>query len=98
MIIELEKDFEGKGEVKGMKFHQLKETDGGFIYEIDQEGNKHYEVFRKKLAYVCIDFEKKIWSDTDFKTKYPKSDDFGQWAWTAISLQKAEEILEEFCK
>lgn len=90
----LEKEFEGTGDVKGFKFQQIEETEEGFIYQIDD----HYEVFKRELSKKCIDFENRIYSETDFKVKYPKTNDFGKWAWCTKSLEKAEEILEGFKK
>lgn len=99
MIIQLEKEFIGTGEVKGFKFCQIKKREHGFIYEINQGVEKyHFEVFKQKLYPLCINFEKNIYSEVDFKVVYPKSNNFGVWAWTTNSLEKAEEILKSFIK
>lgn len=91
----LEKEFEGTGDVKGFKFRQIEEREEGFIYRIDDD---HYEVFKREITAKCIDFQKKIFSETDFKVKYPKTNDFGKWAHTTKSLEKAYEILSGFRK
>lgn len=91
-IDKLERSFIGKGEVKGARFNQKLETDKGYIYKVN---DKYYEVFEKKLVGLCIDFENKIYSETDFKEQYPKSRHFGKWAWTVGSFEKGVKILNE---
>ena len=92
MVKDLEDEFIGTGDVKGFKFVKLDSTDKGFLYSADPgEGNIHYEVFVKKLLPVCIDFENRVYSDTDFKCVYPKSEDFGKWAWCIVDYNKAVE-------
>jgi hypothetical protein len=90
MLIEIEKEFIGIGEVSGFKFTRIGRTDAAYCYEVAQEGvNTHYEVFRRKNTPVCIDFEKRIYSETEFKETYPKSNAFGVWAWTCSDVNKA---------
>ena len=93
---ELEFNFSGIGEVKGFEFTQIDKTVLAYAYEVnDNEGNMHFEVFKRKLTALCIDFEKKQYSETDFKVKYPRSNDFGIWAWTFTSKFKALLKLKE---
>lgn len=87
MIKELEKNFTGRGEVKDSDFNQLEASKHAFIYEIDS--GTHYEVFERKTVPMLKDFENRIYSDTDFKVRYPKSKDFGIWAWCISNKQKA---------
>ena len=90
MIKELEDEFIGISEVSGFKFKKLASTDKGFLYEVmPDDTSRHYEVFERKLTPVCIDFNKREYSTTDFKVKYPKSNDFGIWAWTYSSYELA---------
>lgn len=96
--IKLPLNFDGKGEVKGFTFKMVKETDFGYIYESDSGERLHYEVFKKVLTPVCVDFEKRIYSETEFKEVYPNSKAFGITAFTVPRLEKAEEILETFNK
>jgi hypothetical protein len=78
---ELPVHFEGKGQVKGYAFTQISKTDKGFIYEVEQGGYKHYEVFKKLL-------------NRRFGTvSYPTDKAFGVWAWTSMSLEKAKAKL-----
>ena len=95
MIQQLEKQFTGIGEVSKFQFKQLESSKLAYIYEVSTQGTKHYEVFLNKTTEVCIDFDKKIYSKTDLKVRYPKSRDFGTWAWTYKSLEKA---MEKFAK
>lgn len=95
-IKELETEFEGTGSAKGFKFIILESSEYGFLYEVFIEGElSHYEVFEKKLTPICIDFEKRIYSETDSKVKYPNDNDFGVWAWCCTSLDKARDKFNE---
>lgn len=97
--IELPKEeFTGTGEVKGFEFVKLKESDKGFLYQVTSDGNVYYEIFKAKKSPLCIDFEKKLFSNTHFKYRYPKAKDFGHWAWTTKFIKQAEEKFEEICK
>lgn len=89
MIIELDPAFIGTGEVKDFVFTLLKRNEFGYIYKIEHANVLYYEVFKRKLTPICIDFERRIYSENDFKVKYPKAKDFGKWAWTFNSLEKA---------
>ena len=93
MIQELA-NFIGVGEVKGMNFELIKASEIGYIFKVENNKSTHYEVFKRKLSPVCIDFEKRIYSETDFKVSYPKSNDFGIWAWTLQSIKQAEEKIK----
>ena len=94
-LIKLQKTFSGIGEVKGFEFTQLRESEKGYIYSVSNEGNTHFETFRKKVTPTLIDFKKRLYSDTEFKERYPKSKDFGIWAWTFKSIDDAIKNLIE---
>jgi len=86
----LDNKFVGRGEVKGFIFRKIKSTELASIYEVDSNTSRvHYEVFRNKLAPVCIDYKRWVYSKTELKQIYPKAKDFGDWAWTYYSLVKA---------
>lgn len=73
----------GIGEVKGFVFTKIATTQHAYVYEVNSgDSNIHYEVFKRKTAPTCIDFKKRLYSETDVKEYYPKSKDFGAWAWT----------------
>ena len=64
-IKKLEKTILGVGEVKGFLFTQIKESDNAYIYKVETEHSIHFELFKKKLTAVCLDFTKRIYSETD---------------------------------
>jgi len=93
--IELEKTFDGRGETKGFKFKQLKKSKYGYIYEVSSTITPHYEVFRRVVFPLCIDFKEKIFSETEEKVNYPKRNAFGKTAWTCMKLKRANARLKE---
>mgnify|MGYP001075943040 CR=1 FL=1 len=93
-IQKLEKSFTGGGEVKGCTFHQIAEFEKCYIYAKVKNGYTTYEAFEKKNVSVCIDFEARQYSDTEFKERYPKSKDFGSWAWECFTVERAIDILK----
>ena len=80
---QLKVQFEGKGEVKGYDFTQIRWTDKAFLYEVSYGDSKHYEVFLKRInrRFACI--------------SYPTSQGFGIWAWTYMSLKSAIKKFDE---
>ena len=82
---ELEKKFEGKGEVKGYVFEQIDKTSNAYIYRIfNHEFNTlYFEVFKRK-------------ENTRFDVvSYPNSNSFGIWAWTYNDQIRAYEKFNE---
>lgn len=78
----------GTREVKGTDFLRVYENEKGYIYKALSESKPYFEVFKKKSTPLCVDFEKRIYSETEFKEVYPKDKDFGVWAWTVESLEQ----------
>jgi len=78
----LEITFIGKGEVKGFIFTQIKKSEKAYIYKVETEVSKHYEVFKHKenTQFNCI--------------SYPSSKGFGVWAWAFLDFQKALDRFE----
>jgi hypothetical protein len=92
----LDLKFIGTGDVKGFKFSQIHYTELAYVYKVDDgDGNVCFEVFKRKTAPICIDFEKRIYSETERKEYYPKSKDFGVWAWTYKLWAKAAKKMVE---
>tara|TARA_R110000868_G_scaffold106690_2_gene292414 strand:+ start:1855 stop:2166 length:312 start_codon:yes stop_codon:yes gene_type:complete len=91
---ELESKFKGVGEVKGFKYNRIKTTETMYVYSVHTGESTHFEVFERRTVPLCIDFEKRIYSETERKETYPKSNAFGVWAWTASTMKRAIEILE----
>lgn len=94
-IEELPKKFIGVGEVLGFKFTQLKKSNTHYLYEVDIEGSKHYEVIERMVVQKCIDFDTKTYSDEDFKETYPKANLFGVNAYTKPTFELAESKFNE---
>jgi len=82
----LKKQFIGLGEVKGFIFYQIRVANQAFLYEVDHDGTKHYEVFKRVInrRFACV--------------SYPTSNSFGKWAWTFKLLVDAEETFKELIK
>lgn len=61
----MKQQFQGRGEVKGYTFTQIRVTDLGFIYSKELNGSLSYEVFKRKenKRFNCI--------------SYPTSNSFG---------------------
>ena len=87
---ELKKHFEGKGEVKGYTFTQISSSVSSYIYEVEQGGHKHYEVFKKLVRRNTFKGFNYI--------PYPNSRAFGFWAWTCMSLKAAKKKLLDLSK
>lgn len=86
----LPKEFVGGGEVKGFVFTQVAFTQRAYLYEVRQGGSKvWFEVIRRKTTSLLIDFEKRIYSETEFKEVYPKAHMFGLDGWTYDNLKDA---------
>lgn len=96
VIQELQQSFLGTGEVKGASFIQRAKTSTHYIFERVQEGVSHFEVFERKHTAVCLNFANREYSDTLFKETYPKSKDFGIWAWCCNDLDKANTYIYEY--
>jgi len=95
MIQTLENEFDGIGEMQGFKFTKIKESYKAYLYKVEQsEGNIHFEVFERKNSPICIDFKNRVYSETEFKEIYPKSNSFGLWAWCITDFKKAIEKFE----
>ena len=95
LIHKLEDSFMGIGEVKGFEFTKVAETDIGYVYCVrTSDKSNHYEVFKKRKTPICIDFENKIYSETDFKEVYPNSKQFGISAWSVKNYETALEMLK----
>ena len=93
MTKDLEKEFIGKGEVKGLKFTQIDNTPYGFLYKVASNGSSvHYEVFMRKIgAYSGFVSNEKYIN----YIKYPNANAFGVWAWTFKNLKSAKKKLNE---
>jgi len=81
---ELENQFIGRGEVRGFVFTEIIKNEYGYIYQVSNNGNIHFEVFKRKenTQFNCI--------------SYPKSPAFGLWAWSKSNIQDAYDVFNSF--
>jgi hypothetical protein len=87
-IKQLPEYFEGRGEVKGKTFQQLRNGKNAFIYLVGDNGRKYYEVFKKRVSRSRLGDELLI--------LYPKSASFGSWALTTDKFPRALEMFEKY--
>ena len=81
---------------KGLTYRHVEETHVAMMYQVTYEDwFECYEVFKKKLTPLLVDFATRTYSDTEFKYKYPSDEDFGYWAWTYRTQEQAQKKLLE---
>lgn len=98
-VIELPKEFIGKGSVCGAKFSQCFCGDGYYIYKKQLRAengfeNTKYEVFFERVSksYTVVD-GKFITNDEIGKVQYPNDEAFGIWAWDCSNIASIKRIL-----
>lgn len=99
-ITELPELITGKGKVKGITFTRVAASSQAYIYACmhekqDKGTNPYYEVFKRKITPLCIDFDKRIYSETDYKEVYPNAEKFGTIAWCIWNKERAFEKFKE---
>lgn len=97
-IIKLEKEFVKKqldGHKHPVRFIQLEETDNAYLYKREIDAHVDYEVFikRYKNKRALIDGELK--NTGDKREIYPKTEEFGKFAWAFMKKDKAYMKLKE---
>ena len=90
----LAEHIEGKGETKGFTFTKRKETHTHYVYSVNTGESEHFEVFERKTSAKCLDFANRVYSDTETREYYPKSNSFGVWARTLTTFESACDKLE----
>jgi len=101
MITDLEKQFKFKGGL----FKQVFSNSYGYVYSVTfpclenplehKKQPNHFEVFARKIG-DGFDFETKVIDKDNQHVRYPKDNDFGIWAFTVFTLERAKEILKRF--
>lgn len=89
----------GGGESSNYTYTQEAESQYGYIYKAQHkhiEEVYHFEVFEKKITPVCLNFQEKIYSEEKFRERYPRSINFGSWAYSCPNMERAVEILKTF--
>ena len=74
----LEKEFLGKGEVRGFEFKQVQKSNTAYVYEVNSGCSIYYEVFRR---VVNTKRQKEV---------YPLAKHFSIWAWTQMNYESAK--------
>ena len=74
----LEKEFLGKGEVRGFEFKQVQKSNTAYVYEVNSGTTIYYEVFRR---VVNTKRQKEV---------YPLAKHFSIWAWTQMNYESAK--------
>ena len=74
----LEKEFTGKGEVRGFEFKQVQKSNTAYVYEVNSGTTIYYEVFRR---VVNTKRQKEV---------YPLAKHFSIWAWTQMNYESAK--------
>lgn len=87
IINKLPETIEGIGSTRNFTFKRVYESETAYIYKM--EGLDNFEAFLKKTAPICLDFENRVYSETEFKEIYPKDEHWGAWAWTFKTLDAA---------
>ena len=93
---ELELEFTGMGEVKGDTFKQLKMSPKAYLYERSDRDFKDfvlYEVFKRKETKESTTIIGGVEVHFEAKVKYPRSEDFGVWAWY---YDKYDDAIDKF--
>jgi hypothetical protein len=96
--IELPTTIEGVGSTKGIRYEQIEKSDKAYIYKVldsEVEEINYFEIFLRRTVPICLNFEHRVYSETQVKEQHPKDKDFGDWAWCCRGLDKA---LEKFKK
>ena len=74
----LEKEFIGRGEVRGLEFKQVQKSNTAYIYEVNSGSSIYYEVFTR---VVNNKYQKEV---------YPMAKHFSIWAWAHMNYEDAK--------
>ena len=100
-VEELPKEFIGVGDVRGFKFTQIANGERAYIYEVEceepwtKDKSTHYEVIKKVAVNKCLDIANRIYSETELKHRYPKTQEFGKESWCFQNKKLAESKFNE---
>ena len=85
-IIQLKKEFTRYSGGQPFEHKQVYHNNGWYIYKITAY---NYEVFKENVVQ-CVDYiDNKITPSNRYKVKYPDDEDFGFWAWSVNSFDRA---------
>lgn len=86
------KKLEKKFEAGSYEYTQMESSENGYMY-MKYGATISYEVFELKTTPICLNLDEKIFSETEFKEIYPKSNMV--WKWTFIDYEKAKAKFNE---
>lgn len=72
---------------------QLYHDNGWYIYKL---GPTNFEVFKEKIVNTVEYIDGKISISNLLKVKYPDDEDFGVWAWSVNSYDRAIEYIKHY--
>jgi len=87
-VIQLKTEFN-----RAPSFHhvQVYHDNGWYIYKVDDH---NYEVFKENIIQTVEYVDGKIKAADLYKVKYPDDEDFGVWAWSVNSYDRALDIIK----
>lgn len=86
-VIQLKTEFN-----RGSFFHkQVYHANGWYVYKVDEH---NYEVFKEKITKAADYVDGKFVTGDLLKVQYPGDEDFGFWAWSVNSMERALQIIE----
>lgn len=88
-VIQLKKDFTRLS----FKHIQIYHDNGWYIYKLSPT---NFEVFKEKIVKTIEYIDGKISVGTLLKVKYPDDEDFGDWAWSVNSYERAMEYINHY--
>lgn len=74
-------EFIGRGEVRGFYFKKIMTDPRYYVYEITDEGQKHFELIKRYVKFG--------------KECYPTAKAFGIRGWTAPTLERTKQLIKE---
>ena len=97
-IVKLKKDFvkyHFDGHKHPVHFIQLEETDSAYLYKREIGNHVDYEVFVKRYKNKRGLIDGVLKNTGDKREIYPKTEEFGKYAWSFIKEENAYKKLKE---
>lgn len=88
-VRKLEDEIRGTGDMKHTVFTKIFEGKRCYMYKA-----MGYEVFLKRTVQCCDWIDDKPIPNGQYKERYPKSEDFGKWAWCYKNYDNALKQFE----
>lgn len=100
----LQEKFEGNSrETRGFRYGRVAGNGNAYIYGVCYPWNEgckpdFYEVFKVKISPAVTTTIGGVKVEFKERERYPRGEDFGSWAKTCYSIERAMELFEEFSK